>query len=258
MIKLAVFLAVILLLIFFNWRGSLAGPKNLVYLAASPFLKLFQAVDRGLSGSWNFFMTLKDLNRENAELKNQNSELLGELVEMKETVRENESLRQQLGLASVGAKNLVLAEVTGYNPVQGQYFLIDKGLAAGLTEGAAVVAAGNFLVGRVVEVGKNYSKVILISDSASSVSAMTQNTRINGIVRGSHGLGLAMEMVPIDAPIENGEMVLSAGLNDGLPKNLVIGKVESVSKKESDIFQKALISPAVAVDQLKQVFVYLQ
>lgn len=255
--KIFLVLAVVLLLIFFNFRGLLTVPKSFVFFISTPFLKAFKAVDNGLAGSWEFFSTLKNVNKENADLKNENRSLFEEITRLKETARENEFLRQQLGVSQPGKQKLIAAEVVGYNPALGQYLLIDKGAKDGLAGELAVVAAGNFLVGRVAEVNDNFSKVLLILDSASSVNAVTQDTRISGAVKGSHGLGVAMEMIPIDAQIAVGETVITSGLNETIPKDLIIGRVAEAIKKESEIFQQAVVAPAVNFDRLEQVFILL-
>ncbi|HRY52613.1 MAG TPA: rod shape-determining protein MreC [Candidatus Portnoybacteria bacterium] len=254
-IKFFIVLAVILLLIFFNFRGLLSAPKSWALFAASPFLKLFQVMDKGVSGSWAFFLAIKDLNKENAGLKSENQFLFEEVTRLKEVARENELLRQQIGIGQAEQQRLVMAEVIGYNPTLGQYILIDKGAKDGITVDLAVVAANNFLVGRVAEVNANFSKVLLISDSDSLVNAITQDTRISGVVKGNHGLGVLMEMIPIDAQVAVGETVLTSGLNETIAKNLIVGRVEEVIKKESDIFQSATIKAAVEFDKLEQVFI---
>lgn len=246
-----------MLLIFFNWRGWLGVPKSLVYWAARPFIGLFQTADKWVSAPWNFFVTLKDLSKENAELLSENRRLFGENSQFKETVRENELLRQQLNLGQPVKQKLVMASVTGYNLTQGQYFLIDKGQDDGVAAGLAVVTADNFLVGRIAEAEKFFSRVLLISDGASAINALTQDTRVNGAVKGNHGLGVTMEMIPIDAQISAGETVLTSGLNDGIPKGLIIGRLAGVAKKANEIWQSAVIIPAAELNNLEQVFVLL-
>ena len=95
----------------------------------------------------------------------------------------------------------------------------------------AVVAAGNFLVGRAAEVNDNFSKVLLISDSNSSINVITLENRVGGVIKGRHGLSIAMELIPIDAQIKVGETILTSGLNDGIAKNLIVGKIIDIVKK---------------------------
>lgn len=252
-----VVIAVIFLLIFFNLRGWLAAPKDMVYFVGSPFLKFFQQTGDRIYGLFNYLTTIKDLSRENYFLSNENKALLAENSSLKEKERENELLRQRLGLGEATSQQTVLARIAGYNSQLGQYFLIDKGVADGLSLNLAAVTANNFLVGVISEVGQHSARVTLISDSNSLVNAITQETRIHGVVRGSHGLALNLEMIPADQRINQGELVLSSGLNDLFPQNLIIGWVQDVIVKESKIFQQAILRPAADFLKLESVFVII-
>lgn len=250
-------LAVILLLIFFNYLGWLGSPKNFIYGISSPFMKLFQSVDRQIEGAFNFWTELKSLNQENKVLTDEKLRLIDENTNLKEVSRENESLRQQLALESPEKENLVLADVIGYLPQVGQYFLLDKGGQQGLEEGMTVVTANNFFVGRLVEVGDQWAKVVLALDSNSLVNVLTQETRVRGIVKGNHGLGLIMEMIPIDAQIKVGENILTSGINDQISGGLVVGQISSIEKKENEIFQQAILRPVVNLSKLEKVFIII-
>src|SRR5207253_2575124 len=58
-----------------------------------------------------------------------------------------------------------------------------------------IVVSETGVVGRVSEVGANYSKVVLVTDSASTVSALVQGSRAAGIVRGQFGDTLVMDWI---------------------------------------------------------------
>lgn len=258
LISFFIVLAVILLLIFFNLKGWLSIPKNLVYFVSSPFLKIFQWSGKEISQGFTILFTIKDLSRENAALKAENQKLWKENSQLKEVAQENEILRQRFSLAEPDVHQLVLANIVGYSPQPGQYFLIDKGSVNGLVPGMTIITANNFLVGKVVEAQETWAKVILISDSSLAVNAITQESRANGVVRGSHGLELVMEMVPADQKIKEGETVLTSGLNDFIPKGLIIGRISEIILKESEIFQKANVQPAVDFKKLESVFVIVK
>jgi len=250
-------LAVILLLIFFNFFGSLKFPQNIVYGASMPFLTFFQSVDQRVFSFLNFFVNLKNLNQENKTLLSENQELQGENLKLKEASLENELLRERLELALPDKNNLILADVAGYLPQSGQYFLINKGFDDGLREGLAAVTANNFFVGKVVELGSHWAKILLMIDSDSLVSVISQESRVRGAIKGDHGLGLVMEMVPIDSTLQVGESVLTSGLNNNLPKGLLVGRISAIEKKESEIFQRAILEPAVDFSGLEQIFILL-
>ncbi len=222
-----------------------------------PFMKLFQSIDRQIAGAFNFWTELKNLNRENRSLGDENQKLLDENINLKEALRENELLRQRLAIAPPEKEQLVLADIVGYLPQVGQYFLVDKGSQQGLKEGMIVITANNFFVGRLAEVGDRWAKVSLVLDSKFLVNVLTQETRVRGIVRGNRGLGLIMEMIPIDVEIKIGENILTSGINDQVSGGLIAGRISSIEKKESEIFQQAILQPAVDFNKLEKVFVII-
>ena len=248
-------IAVILLLIFFNFRGWLEVPKNIIYQAFSPVLKSFYWAGGKITSGLDIFFTLKDLGKENADLKEENAKLWQENSSLKEAAKENESLRQRLELGPAQERKFIMASVIGFNPQLGQYLLVDKGLAEGVSPGAAAVTAANFLVGKVAEASQHSAKILLISDSNSIVNALTQDGRVGGIVKGRHGLGLTMEMIPIDKQIKVDETVLTSGRDDTIPAGLIIGRISGIILKESDIFQKAVIAPAQDAGEIETVFI---
>ena len=137
-------------------------------------------------------------------------------------------------------------------------------VGAGTDQGVRVdqvVLSEQGVVGRVSEAGSNYAKVILITDSASSVSALVQSSRASGIVRGQYGDALVMEWVLQSEPVKPGDIVVTAGLGLGgelrslYPKGLVIGTVVDVTKAEVSAYQRAVVAPAVDLRKLENVLI---
>lgn len=242
----------VLVFVFYAWMAPI---KNFVFSAASPLMNISEKSGAKLASAVNFLFTLKDLSVANSRLQRENQDLRNQVSSLFEASRENEFLRTRLNLGQASQSKAVLANVIGYNNQLGQYILINKGQNDGLAQDMAVVDANNFLIGKITEAGSGWAKVTLISDSNSLVNALTQDSRIEGMVKGSHGIGISMEMVPIDQKINNGEAVLTSGLNDSIPKGLVIGHISEVILKENDIFQSAKIQPAAGLKQIENVFV---
>ena len=124
-----------------------------------------------------------------------------------------------------------------------------------------VVVSDQGVVGRVSEVGANYSKVLLATDSGSAVSALVQGSRAAGIVRGQYGDTLVMDWILQTEAVKAGDVVITAGLAIGndlrslYPKGLVLGRVVDVNKAEAAAFQRAVIVPAVDLRHLENVLV---
>src|SRR5262245_28953626 len=121
----------------------------------------------------SFFATLGEIDR----LRQENQDLTTRLNEMATEIRSLESLRVQneqltdiLDVRSALDYESEAAEVISRR-ITGQEHVIslDRGANVGIEEDDPVIGSGGALVGQVVEVGPNYSRVLLITDSRMKV-----------------------------------------------------------------------------------------
>lgn len=201
---------------------------------------------------------LSRLNQEDQALREENAALRNQIMLLEEARIENETLRRELAFKSaVPQFQLLAAEVVGHDSSDlMHYLLIDRGSQDGIARGMPVLASDG-LVGRVREVSRNASKVMLITDPSSSVAALIQRTRGTGLVQGRLGDQLIMDFITPDDPVLPGDVVLTSGLGGNFPKRLVIGHVVSVEHADVAMFQQAVVEPAVNLRDLETVLVLL-
>jgi rod shape-determining protein MreC len=211
-----------------------------------------------------FFQAIGDLDRiraENVGLRAANDRL----------TLENARLAEAAIAAQQGAKLEATQRALTYSTVTAPVIARDPSgvlktlvIGAGSDQGVRVdqiVLSEQGVVGRVSEAGSNYAKVLLITDSASSVSALVQTSRASGIVRGQYGDTLVMEWILQSDPVKSGDIIVTAGLGLGnelrslYPKGLVIGTVVDVTKAEVSAYQRAVVAPAVDLRKLENVLV---
>ncbi|MCB8968790.1 MAG: rod shape-determining protein MreC [Ardenticatenaceae bacterium] len=181
--------------------------------------------------------------------------------------RENEELRESQGEAQLlfdlfnrarQAPELtrVTANVIGQdtNPAI-RSIIIDKGSEDGILVGMPVESARG-LVGRVFRTAAKSSQVVLITDSASAIPTRLGTSRATGILRGG-GLGgsMAIDWLDLKYQVEIGEVVSTSGLGGKFPQGIVIGRVIEVERREAELFQRAIVQPAVDTESLEIVFV---
>jgi rod shape-determining protein MreC len=135
-----------------------------------------------------------------------------------------------------------------------RYLIISVGSNDGMAKGMPVVTERG-LVGRIVEVNSRASKVLLITDSSSSVNAIIQSSRATGLVEGQADGGLVMKYIPQPVTVNVGDIILTSGLGSTFPKHLVIGQVSAVYKRDIEMFQQAEIKPTVDFDRLEVVLI---
>jgi len=200
------------------------------------------------------------LKSENEALQKKVNELEQYKVMLSEYQQENANLRSMLGLKTRSFEyEMTAAQVIGRDPTNWfNVIIIDKGQDHGIEKDMAVITDKG-LVGCVFETGKNSSKVLLLTDERSSVSAMIQRTRDNGILKGTIDPApkgyVKMEFLPQDATLIKGDTVITSGLGGLLPKGILIGEVVEANKQPHDLTQYAIVKPVVDLNKLEYVFV---
>lgn len=133
--------------------------------------------------------------------------------------------------------------------------IIDKGSEDGVVVGMPVESARG-LVGQVFRTTSHSAQVVLITDNASSIPARLGSSRATGLLRGG-GLGgsVSIDWIDLQYEIAIGEVVLTSGLGGKFPQDMVIGRVIEVERQEAELFQRAIVQPAVDFEALEIVLV---
>jgi rod shape-determining protein MreC len=138
---------------------------------------------------------------------------------------------------------------------------IDKGTNDGIAVGHVVIAAGGALIGRVVDVGPDFARIVLISDPSSTVVGQLLDSGATGKVLGQLGGTLTMADVDSTAEVRIGEEVFTAGvellsgIRSPYPKGLLIGQVVDLARDPNEVVQRVFLEPAVDLDHLEYVLV---
>ena len=111
------------------------------------------------------------------------------------------------------------------------------------------------LVGRVAAVTAGAARVQLLVDSGSSVNVRLEPSRAQAVLLGSVTGELTLDMIPQLAAVQIGDLVLTSGLGGNYPQNILIGQVVNLRRKETDLFQQAVIQPVVDFNQLEIVLI---
>lgn len=170
---------------------------------------------------------------------------------------ENKYLRSQLSFKRENPYHLGLlpAEVVARSPSSWFRIVeIDKGFRSGVRMGAAVLDSFG-LVGRIVEVSNNSSKILLITDENSSVSVIVKRTSEIGVLLGGGSGNLVLKYIHSSSDIREGDLIVSSGISDFFPKGIPVGRVLSIGKKDYDLFQSITVKSIVDFSRLDSVFV---
>jgi rod shape-determining protein MreC len=229
--------------------------QGAVIAMTAPGLEGLEYVVRRLKQVWLGYFYLVGVRRENAELKRQVEEFKQRQVRYQEAQEALARLDALLDLKRQVALPVIGARVIAYDPsLWSRSAIIDQGKAQGVKEGMPVLAPQG-IVGRIVEVYPEYSKVMLIVDRKSGADAMVQRTRVRGVLKGKGGNRCSLEFVPKNADVQVGDLVLASGLVGLYPKGLVFGKVTVANKKNPGVFQEIEVTPNVDLSTLEEVLV---
>lgn len=238
-------------LTFSPW-GGLFGLRSLFISAVYPLQLTAAAVWKTAVGFPSAVASLRNLARNNAEMKEKLKAATARLNLYEELRQENERLREALGFRGrnrYGFK-LISAKVLGRAASSWDFIVeVDRGASSGVRKDMPVVVK-NGLVGSVLEVTPFVSKVLLISDPACAVAAVDQRSRDFGVVE-----GLSMKYVAGDADIKPGDAIVTSSISSLFPAGIPIGTVISARKKEADLFYSISVKPAVDFSKIEEVFV---
>ncbi|HSX41205.1 MAG TPA: rod shape-determining protein MreC [Candidatus Saccharimonadales bacterium] len=249
-----------LLLIIANSLGWLAPVRNAIGAIGKPITTATIRAGGGFDNFFSLFTPISKLTAENQKLKAQVAALQQKISSDTELKAQNEALRRQLGAGTINPQQLAAAEVVGYQPDNFRQFItIAKGSNDGIQVGMAVVTSGT-LVGTVQEVGPQTAKVFLVIDPSFRVAAIDQDQpdRPTGTIHGQIGSGLIFDKIAQNQTIKPSDTVITSGLGSGIPKGIIIGKVQTVDKRENGVFQSAQVSTDVPFSKLEIVYVVVR
>ena len=210
-----------------------------------------------VTGTVASYVDLRHARAENTELREKNDQMLGELNELREHAAELERLRTQLALPPRAQYHSIAANVIARSTTTWfRRLTIDRGTFDGLKLNMPVMTAGG-IVGRVISVGPNFAMVQVVTDKQAGVGAMLQTSRAMGEVRGLDNAHCELKNVSTAVNVQEGESVVTTGLDRIYPKGLLIGTVERIEQDPNAPFNKIVIKLTAPVDRLEHVLVLL-
>ena len=219
--------------------------------------------DAGITSN-RFVQAITEIERlraDNATLREEVDRLTLDNVRLREAAFAAQQAAKLSAIAATIPFETVAAAVIARDPSNVlATIVIATGSDAGVKTGHVVVSDQG-LVGRISEVGPNYSKVVLITDPSSTLSALVEGSRATGIVRGQYGDALIMDWILQTETVKVGDVVVTAGLALGdelrslYPKGLVVGRILQLQAAEAAAYQRAIVGPAVDLRRLENVLV---
>lgn len=216
-------------------------------------LALFTLAGREINGIIFYHRNLI----QNERLGKDNAALKEKLNTLEELSLENARLKNLLYFKQKALFRTIGARVIGRSPDNwSSVVIIDKGSYHGIRRKMAVITELG-LAGRVIETSEQTSKIMLINDPSSAVSALVQRSRQEGLVCGTLGNSLVMRYLSSDADIKVSDKIITSGLTEWYPKGTVIGTVIALTEEFAGLSRNAIIKPAVNLSSLEEVLIVI-
>lgn len=248
----------------FSQKKVVFNFKSIVYGLVYPFQ---MAGVKSVNFVENFFTSLKENRRLREELA-QTKALLKEyertLYDFEELKAENDRLRRLIGIQSHFEYDTVIAEVVAKSPQNFfKTIVVNRGSSSGVQRWMPVIAyqdGQKCVVGKVIDVQKNSSRVLPLTDQSSYIGAMLKKSRHSGILvgQGSFSDNVLLKYIDRNAEIEYGDPVVTSGMGGVFPKGILVGYVQSVVKKQYGVFQEAVVKPTVDLSRLEEVYIIVK
>lgn len=166
----------------------------------------------------------------------------------------NDEVLRNPGLNGLKA-NIIGRDTSNYSFVM----TLDVGSAHGVADNMAVVVPGA-LVGITFDTLDNSTKVRGIIDTNCSVAALIESNRDPGTVSGTLAIDgqkyCRMYYLSYTTLPRPGDMVVTSGMNTGLPKGIPIGRVRESTRGMEDSKQFIVLEPIADFDHIEYVIVY--
>lgn len=227
--------------------------QKLNFLAV-PFYQLTDIPRRFEEWRGVTFTSEENLRTENERLK---TELLihqRKLQQIASLAAENVRLRQLLNATEMLQDKVLVAELIGVSPNPLSHtVVINRGSKDGVYEGQPLLDAFG-LMGQVIEVSEETSRVLLISDASHAIPVQVNRNGVRAIAEGTGDLNrLSLRHVSINADIREGDLLVSSGLGERFPVGYPVAEVVQVIRNSGQAFARVIVHPMARLDRSRHV-----
>ena len=251
-----IFLSLSIIILVLSFFGKLSEPQAFLEKGVSFLPKTF----------FGFFQRIPFVSESQQikKLKDENLSLTAKLVDQERLKKENAALLSQFQQQDIQTFSLLPARIVGapgFIPgvTTPSNFILDKGARDNVNVGDSVVLENN-LVGKIVKVASYLSKADLITNTSVSFTAKTLNGAI-GVIKGAGEDKMALDNILLSENINKEDLVLTYGDipsdGGGIPSDLIVGKIQSIEKVPTNIFQKAEVKSLINFTKQSIVFIVI-
>lgn len=262
-----------LALVTISFRDPSSGPAGAIQDAGVAILNPFEVagnrVARPFRDAYGWFDSLFNARSDAKKLRKENEQIRQQLIQNEFAANELQQLKELLafkeGPSFPKDYNALTASVVNRpSSAFAQSVVVSAGSCDGVEKDAPVVTAQG-LVGLVTRTTCHASRVTLLTDESSAVSALDVKTDAAGVVMHASGAGstLVLSFVAKEDKVEVGDTIATAGwrtknLSSLYPKGIAIGKVTSVGQSDTDLYKHVQVQPFADFTSIDAVIVLVR
>jgi len=256
LVRLAFFVSLAVLLMVLDARFRYAeNVRQVVALAAYPMQRVAMAPVDLFRGVVGYFSTTTALREENSALRAKQLRAAQGLLQLAALEEENKQLRRLLEAQERLPRKSVFAEIlyAARDPFS-RKVVIDKGSQNGILPGQPVIDDVG-VIGQVTRVYFLLSEVTLLSDKDQAIPLQVLRNGLRAVAYGAGGGMLDLRFMAANADIQNGDVLVTSGIDGTYPPGLPVATVERIQRDAAYAFANISLLPTAGTDRYRQVLV---
>lgn len=244
--KTAIVLIVASILMWFDSKNAewFNPVRNTSHAAMQPIYRLSLLPSYAQHWASGSLQSKEALRRENMQLKSQLIHAQAKLQQQDYILAQNARLQGILSTTKPEQFDLNLAQVIGTDTnLLRQIVVINKGAQDGVQVGQTVIDEDGIL-GQIINVYPNTSRLLLITDEQQSVAVTVKRTGQRAIVTGK-GIptSLSLDYVFKTSDVRVGDELVSSGLGGRIPAGYRVGRIAQIEDTQADNFRSIEVTP---------------
>lgn len=244
--KTAIVLIAALILMWFDSKNSewFTPVRSTSHAAMQPIYELSLLPSYATHWASGSLQSKETLRRKNMQLESQLIHAQAKLQQQDYILAQNARLQGILSTTKPEQFDLNLAQVIGTDAnLLRQIVVLNKGEQDGVQVGQTVIDE-NGILGQIINVYPNTSRLLLITDEQQSVAVTVKRTGQRAIVTGK-GIptSLSLDYVFKTSDVRVGDELISSGLGGRIPAGYRVGRISHVEDVQAANFRSIDVTP---------------
>ena len=226
-----------------------------ISLVTDPLQRVAQMPAALLVQARSYLSSVARLQEENFRMKREQLDNATSLTRTEQLERENARLRRLLELREREHPNGVVAQILhAVRDPYTQRIVVDKGQMATVAAGQPVIDDVG-VIGQVTRVFPFAAEITLLTDKDQSIPVQVVRNGLRSIAFGLGDGQLELRFMPANADINNGDLIVTSGLDGVFPRGLPVARVTHIERNASYAFPRIFCEPLAGVENYNEVMV---